>query len=112
VTLVAGKIKVAAQKASPRQGRNCGSGNNVSCRDAHWAKTRNLTITILILWFIFSFVVHWFAESLNAITFMGFPLGYYMAVQGSLIIFVVLIFVQNWIQDKIDDESGFSEEKN
>ena len=88
------------------------SQDTQSVRDTHWAKTRNLTITILILWFIFSFGVHWFAESLNAITFMGFPLGYYMAVQGSLAIFVVLIFVQNWIQDKIDDDAGFGEEKN
>jgi putative solute:sodium symporter small subunit len=79
-------------------------------RKAHWTKTRNLTITILILWFIFAFVVHWFAEGLNAISFLGFPLGYYMAVQGSLAIFVVLIFVQNWMQDKIDDEAGFGEE--
>ncbi len=81
-----------------------------SAREAHWAKTRNLTITILILWVIFSFVVHWFAEGLNATSFMGFPLGYYMAVQGSLAIFVVLIFVQNWIQDKIDDDAGLGED--
>ncbi|MEM7243251.1 MAG: sodium/substrate symporter small subunit [Pseudomonadota bacterium] len=39
-------------------------------------------------------------------SFLGFPLGYYFAVQGSLAIFVILIFVQNSIQDKIDDEAG------
>ncbi len=81
-----------------------------SVREAHWTKTRNLTITILILWFIFAFGVHWFADSLNASTFMGFPLGYYMAVQGSLAIFVLLIFVQNWMQDKIDDDAGLGED--
>ena len=86
------------------------SQDNPSARETHWTKTRNLTIVILILWVIFSFVVHWFAEGLNASSFMGFPLGYYMAVQGSLAIFVVLIFVQNWIQDKIDDEAGLGEE--
>ena len=73
-------------------------------------RTKNLTIVVLILWFIFSFVVHWFANELNAASFLGFPLGYYMAVQGSLIVFVVLIFVQNVLQDKIDDEAGFGEE--
>lgn len=86
------------------------SQDKLSIREAHWAKTRNLTIVILILWFIFSFGVHWFADGLNAITFMGFPLGYYMAVQGSLAIFVVLIFVHNWLQDKIDDDAGLGEE--
>ena len=61
-------------------------------REGHWAKTKSLTITVLVLWFIFSFVVHWFADALNSFSFIGFPLGFYMAAQGSLIIFVVLIF--------------------
>ena len=82
------------------------STDNSAARDGHWAKTRSLTITVLVLWFIFSFLVHWFAKDLNAMSFMGFPLGYYMAVQGSLAIFVVLIFFLNWRQDKIDDEFG------
>jgi len=72
----------------------------------HWVKTRNLTVLVLIIWFIFSFVVPWFAGPLNAFTFIGFPLGYYFIVQGSLIIFVLLIFFQNWRQDQIDDEAG------
>ncbi|MEK9673182.1 MAG: DUF4212 domain-containing protein [Rhodospirillaceae bacterium] len=75
----------------------------------HWERTRNLTIFVLCLWFIFSFVVHWSAASLNSMTFLGFPLGYYFAVQGSLAIFVILIFFQNWKQDQIDDEAGVGE---
>ena len=78
-------------------------------RQLHWQKTRNLTLVILVIWFIFSFVVHWFAKDLNVMSFIGFPLGYYFAVQGSLIIFVLLIFLQNRYQDKIDDESGLGE---
>ena len=74
----------------------------------HWERTRNTSFVILILWFIFSFVVHWFAVDLNQITFLHFPLGYYFAAQGSLAIFVVLIFVHNWLQDKIDEEAGVS----
>ena len=75
----------------------------------HWSRTRSLTIGILVVWFIFSFVIPWFAKELNAITFIGFPLGYYMIVQGSLIVFVLLIFFQNWRQDAIDDEAGVGE---
>ena len=75
-------------------------------RQVHWTRTRNLTIGILITWFIFAFVVHWFAAPLNAISVIGFPLGYYFAVQGSLAIFVILIFFQNWRQDAIDEEAG------
>lgn len=76
----------------------------------HWARTRNLTILVLVLWFIFAFIVPWFAKELNTFSFIGFPLGYYMIVQGSLIVFVVLIFFQNWRQDAIDDEAGVGEE--
>lgn len=86
------------------------SQDKTEARTRHWMRTKNLTIVVLILWFIFSFVVHWFANELNAASFLGFPLGYYMAMQGSLIVFVVLIFVQNVLQDKIDDEAGFGEE--
>lgn len=76
---------------------------------AHWRKTRNLTMLVLVLWAFFALVIHWFATPLNEIIFLGFPLGYYMAAQGSLIIFVVLIFYQNWRQDAIDNEFGHGE---
>jgi putative solute:sodium symporter small subunit len=76
----------------------------------HWEKTRNLTIVILILWAIFSFVLPWNAHALNSVSFMGFPLGFYFTAQGSLIAFVLLIVVQNWFQDKIDDEYGMHED--
>lgn len=80
-------------------------------RKAHWAKTKSLTITVLVIWFIFSFVVHWFADSLNSFTFIGFPLGFYMAAQGSLAVFVVLIFWLVRRQGQIDDEFGVSEDE-
>jgi len=83
---------------------------NDGAKENHWAATRNLTIIILILWFIFSFVIPWNAHNLNAFTFIGFPLGYYFIAQGSLIAFVLLIVIQNMIQDKIDDKYGFGEE--
>jgi len=67
-------------------------------------------IITLIIWFIFSFLVHWFAPQLNNITFMDFPLGYYMAAQGSLIVFVVQLFVFVKLQDKIDREFGMAED--
>ena len=75
-------------------------------RQIHWAKTRKLTYVVLVIWFIFAFVLPWFAKDLNAVSFIGFKLGYYLVVQGSLIVFVVLIIGQNIIQDSIDDEYG------
>ncbi len=76
----------------------------------YWSRTSTLTGVILILWFIFSFVIPWYAAELDQYQFMGFPLGYYMVVQGSLIAFVLLIFIQNWIQDGIDRAAGYNED--
>ncbi|MCY4452602.1 MAG: DUF4212 domain-containing protein [Immundisolibacterales bacterium] len=76
----------------------------------HWQRTRNLMWITLAIWFVFSFVVHWFADALNGTSFLGFPLGFYMAAQGSLVVFVVLIFWFARAQDKIDRECGVAEE--
>jgi len=78
-------------------------------REAHWNKTRNLMIAHLVIWFVFAFVVHWFAPSLNKINFLGFPLGFYLAAQGSLAVFVIQLFVFAKQQDKIDTEFGVAE---
>ena len=80
------------------------STHNQEARDRHWIKSRNLTYVVLAIWFVFAILVHIFAKTLNGVSFIGFPLGYYFAVQGSLVIFVILIFAQNMFQDKIDDE--------
>jgi len=84
--------------------------NDPSQRVAHWQRTKSLMITTLVLWFIFSFAVHWFAVPLNGLSILGFPFGYYMAAQGSEIVFVILIFWFASKQHKIDTETGFAEE--
>ena len=80
--------------------------------EAHWAKTSRLMFTHLGVWFFFGFVIHMFVVPLNKITIpiLNFPLGFYMAAQGSLIVFVVMLFMFAKQQDKIDREFGFAEE--
>jgi len=80
-------------------------------RELHWSRTRRLMIIHITIWFIFSFVVHWFAPELNKVSFMHFPLGFYMAAQGSLIVFVVQLFLFAKQQEKIDLECGMSEDE-
>jgi putative solute:sodium symporter small subunit len=84
---------------------------NTSQKEIHWQRTRNLMIVHLVIWFIFSFVVHWFAPTLNKTTFLNFPLGFYMAAQGSLIVFVIQLFVFAKQQETIDRECGMAEEE-
>lgn len=78
--------------------------------EAYWQKTRTLTFIALGVWFFFSFVIHFFAPALNGVKFFGFPLGYYMAAQGSLIAFMVLIFWFCAAQEKLDRDFGVSED--
>lgn len=77
---------------------------------AYWKRTSGLMWTMLFIWFIASFVIHMFAPSLNQIKVLGFPMGFYMAAQGSLIIFVVSIFWYAKTQNKIDEEFGVAED--
>jgi putative solute:sodium symporter small subunit len=75
-------------------------------RRIHWAKTRSLTFVVLFVWFVFSLLAPWFARQLDSFSFLGFEFGYYLVVQGSLIVFVLLIVFQNLLQDRIDDAFG------
>ena len=93
-----------------RSGATSGPQIGQEVKERHWSKTRNLTILVLVIWAIFAFVLPWNAKALNELSFLGFPLGYYLIVQGSLIVFVLLIFFQNWRQDSIDDEAGVGDE--
>ncbi len=76
----------------------------------YWEKTRNLMFFVLGLWLFFSFVIHFFVVPLNNIVILGFPLGFYMSSQGSLIAFVVMLFWFASRQNAIDEESGVAEE--
>jgi putative solute:sodium symporter small subunit len=78
--------------------------------EAHWAKSRSLMWTALVIWFVFSFGIHFFAPALNGIVILGFPLGFYMAAQGALIVFVWLIFWFASKQNQIDEEFGVAED--
>ena len=80
--------------------------------EKHWARTSRLMWTHLGVWFFFGFIIHMFVVPLNKIVIpiLGFPLGFYMAAQGSLIVFVVMLFLFARQQNKIDREFGVAEE--
>ena len=79
---------------------------------AHWRKTTNLMLMHLGVWFFFGYIIHMFVKQLNTITIpiLGFPLGFYMAAQGSLISYVVLCFWYATAQNKIDEKYGVAED--
>jgi putative solute:sodium symporter small subunit len=82
-------------------------------QEAHWRRTSNLMWTHLGIWLFFGYIIHMFVVPLNKIIIpvLGFPLGFYMAAQGSLIAFVVMLFVFARQQDRIDREHGYAEDE-
>jgi putative solute:sodium symporter small subunit len=78
--------------------------------EGHWKATSTLMWTALAIWAFFSFVIHFFVNSLNSIVILGFPIGFWFAAQGSLVVFVVLLFWFARKQDAIDREHGVAEE--
>ena len=78
--------------------------------DAYWQKTRRLTLILLIIWLSATFVLSWFSDWLNQWQFLSFPLCFYMAAQGSLLIYLVLIWIYNHRMRQLDAEYGIDDE--
>ncbi len=77
---------------------------------AYWRKTRRLTFSLLLLWLCITFGSTWFAREINQIIILGFPLGFYMAAQGGLVIFLLIIWWYNRKMRQIDREFGLEDE--
>ena len=80
-------------------------------KQEYWEYNRRLVVVLLAIWFVVTYLISglW-AAALNKISFLGFPLGYYMAAQGSLIIFVLEIAIYARLMNKKDLEYGIQEE--
>ena len=78
----------------------------------YWKKNlKNLAI-LLTIWFLVSFVFGIIlVDELNSIRVGGFKLGFWFAQQGSIYVFVVLIFVYISLMNKLDKEFGYNDEE-
>lgn len=78
--------------------------------EAHYRENISLVVKLLVIWFVVSYGAAMIVNTLNKFTILtGFPLGYYMAAQGSLVVFVVLIFVYARMMEQIDKKYGVGE---
>ena len=75
----------------------------------YWRKNLRITALLLSIWFVATFVVIYFARELATINFFGWPLSFYMAAQGSLIIYVLIIGYYAMYMRKLDIEHGVDE---
>ncbi|MEX2289942.1 MAG: DUF4212 domain-containing protein [Mycobacteriales bacterium] len=79
-------------------------------RRSYWRRNLRLMAVLLAIWAAVSFgAAIIFVEPLNRIVIGGYPLGFWFAQQGSIIVFVVLIAIYVWRMDKLDKEYGITE---
>ena len=78
--------------------------------DAYWKRTKHLTFVLLVCWIVITFGLTWFARTANEIVILGFPLGFYMAAQGALVIYLLIIWWYNRQMRKIDVEFGVEDD--
>lgn len=74
----------------------------------YWQKTLRITALLLIVWFVVTFVVGYFARDLS-FTFFGWPFSFWMGAQGSLIIYVLLIGYYAHYMNNLDKEFDCAE---
>ena len=75
----------------------------------YWHKNLRLTAILLAIWFVVTYLMAWYAIPLAEIVIFGWPLSFYMAAQGSLIIYVVIIGFYALQMRKYDNEHGVHE---
>ena len=75
----------------------------------YWSKNMRITGILLFIWFAATFIMGYFAKELATINFFGWPFSFYMAAQGSLIIYVLIIWYYARAMGKLDTEYGVAE---
>ena len=88
--------------------------NNDSLSDrrrAYWRENLRIMTWLMAIWFFVSYGCGiLFAEQLNKIQIGGYKLGFWMAQQGAIYVFVALIFIYVRLMNRLDKKHGFAEQ--
>lgn len=78
------------------------TSESTSQEKTHWKKLRSLTFFLLTIWLVVSFSIIFFARELAGLHLFGWPVSFYMAAQGSILIYLLLIAIYAVVAKKID----------
>jgi len=77
---------------------------------AYWRENIRYVAILLAVWFLVSFGAGiLFVDVLNGVRIGGFKLGFWFAQQGSMLVFVVLIFIYVWLMNRLDRKYQYDE---
>ncbi|NRF67321.1 DUF4212 domain-containing protein [Aquincola sp. S2] len=75
----------------------------------YWRKNLRITSILMAIWFVVTYVVGFYARELN-FTFFGWPFSFWVAAQGALIVYVLIIWYYANYMNRLDQEHGVAEE--
>ncbi len=85
-----------------------GVAGQAAARAACWRANRRITLALLAVWAVFGLGLHWFARDLQ-FSFFGWPFSFWMAAQGSLLVFAGVIAVYARAMERLEAEHGLGE---
>lgn len=77
---------------------------------AYWQKNLRITGALLVLWFLVTYGVAYFARDLS-FTFFGWPFSFWVGSQGALVVYVLIIWFYARTMNRLDQEHGVAEEE-
>lgn len=77
--------------------------------DRYWKKNKSVIFILLALWFVSTFVMSWYADELSQVSVFGWPLSFYLASQGVLLIYLLILYLYTKFAAKLDKVYGFHE---
>jgi putative solute:sodium symporter small subunit len=75
---------------------------------AYWRALLKKTAWLLVIWFLVTYVIGYYAEALS-FSFFGWPFSFWVGAQGSLIVYVLIIWYYARTMNRIDEEFGVAE---
>lgn len=79
-------------------------------RRRYWNRNLRITSVLMVVWFIVTFVVAFYARELN-FDFFGWPFSFWVAGQGALAVYVLIIGLYAYYMNRLDIEHGAAEEE-
>lgn len=75
----------------------------------YWQKNLTVTIVLLAIWFIVTFVIGFFARDIFSFNFFGWPFAFWVGAQGALVVYVLIIWFYARYMNRLDQEYGVAE---
>jgi putative solute:sodium symporter small subunit len=70
----------------------------------YWQRTTRLTLWLMLIWFVVTFTAIFFARQLSDYTLFGWPISFFMAAQGSVLLYVTIVGVYALWMRRLDKQ--------